>query len=166
MSDPTEPQHRSRNAGAHYQPSLGVVLAIIILFVGAAFLMLRSTTPSSSTPTTLPTSSTTTTTTQHVVDKSQVRVQVANGTATAGLATVYTHKLLTIGWDTLPPINGRRVDATDIYYRPGYEWAATEIASEIKVNDHDVKPIGSTYLWSGQAGDNVIVLLGPDAPKI
>ena len=127
--------------------------------------MLRSTTPSSSTPTSSPTSSTTTTTTEHIVDKSKVRVQVANGTATAGLATVYTQKLLTIGWDTLPPINGPRVVATDVYYRLGYEWAATEIASEIKVNDHDVKPLGSTQVLSGQAGDNVIVLLGPDAPK-
>ena len=164
MSDPTQPQHGSRISGAHYQPALGVVLATIVLFVAAAFLMLRSTTPSSSAPTTLPTS-TTTTTAPHIVDKSRVRVQVANGTTTAGLATVYTQKLLTIGWDTLPPINGPKVVATDVYYRPGYEWAATEIASEIKVNDHDVKPIGSRPVLSSGAGDNVIVLLGPDAPK-
>jgi len=92
-------------------------------------------------------------------------VQVANGTSTAGLATVYTQKLLSLGWDTLPPINGTHVPATDVYYHPGYRWAAVQIASEIKVNDHDVKPIGATHLWTGQGGDNVIVLLGPDAPK-
>jgi len=144
---------------------MAVVLAIIILFVGAAFLMLRSTTPSSSTPTTSPTSSTTTTTAPKIEYKSKVRVQVANGTTTAELATVYTQKLLASGWDTLPPINGPHVVATDVYYHPGYQWAAAEIAKEIKVNDHDVKPIGATTLWTGQGGDNVIVLLGPDAPK-
>jgi hypothetical protein len=73
--------------------------------------------------------------------------------------------LLTVGWDTLPPINGHPVAATDVYYHPGYKWAAVDIAQEIKVNDHDVKPLGSTQLWTGQGGDNVIVLLGPDAPK-
>ncbi len=163
MSDPSQPHHGSHTAGSHYQPSLGVVLTIIVLFVAATFLMLRSASPSTPTTTTLPAGSTTTTKPQSkVIPKSQVRVQVANGTSTSKLAGRYTQQLLTLGWDTLPALNAARVIGTIIYYNPQFRWAALEIASEVHVSAHAVQPLNGLHPVSNAASDDVIVVLGPD----
>lgn len=163
MSDPSQPHHGSHTAGSHYQPSLGVVLTIVVLFVAATFLMLRSASPSTPTTTTLPAGSTTTTKPQSkVIPKSQVRVQVANGTSTSKLAGRYTQQLLTLGWDTLPALNSARVIGTIIYYNPQFRWAALEIASEVHVSAHAVQPLNGLHPVSNAASDDVIVVLGPD----
>lgn len=163
MSDPSQPHHGSHTAGSHYQPSLGVVLTIVVLFVAATFLMLRSASPSTPTTTTLPAGSTTTTKPQSkVIPKSQVRVQVANGTSTSKLAGRYTQQLLTLGWDTLPALNAARVIGTIIYYNPQFRWAALEIASEVHVSAHAVQPLNGLHPVSNAASDDVIVVLGPD----
>jgi hypothetical protein len=167
MTDSPQPHHGSHNPGSHYQPALSVVLIIVVLFVGATFLMLRSSSPSTSTPTTstLPSLLSTTTTTHSsstVVPKSKVRVQVANGTSTTGLARTYTQRLLTLGWDTLPQMNGPKVTATVIYYNPGFKWAAVEIASEIHASTKSVQAYNGQNLITGASTDDVIVILGPD----
>ena len=59
MSDPTSTSRDGHASGSHFQPSLGVVLMIVVLFIGAAFLMVRATAPSSGTPTTTTTSTST-----------------------------------------------------------------------------------------------------------
>ncbi len=151
--------------GSHYQPSLSVVLVILVAFIAAAYLMLR--TPSPATPG----SATTTTVAGHHTTptipppKSQVRVQVANGTSVTGLAREYTQQLLTIGWDTLSQVNApSRVSKTVIYFSANYQWAAREIANEIKVPLTSVRARGGLLPVPGAAGDDVIVVLGPDAP--
>jgi hypothetical protein len=146
------------------------MLIILILFVGTTFVALRSHSPSHpSTPTKLPTSSTTTTTTTKstisTVAKSQVSVQVANGTTTTGLAETYTQTLQRLTWNTLPRLNGPTETATVIYYHPGFLWAAQEIASEIGVPATAAKPLaaGATVPGvAGATGDDVVVILGPD----
>ena len=106
MSESHEPQHAP---GSHYQPGLGVVLIILVLFLGATYFILRS--PSHASPGGTSTTLVATTTSgpvqkQTIVAKSKVRVQVANGTRVAGLARTYTQQLLTLGWDTLSELNG------------------------------------------------------------
>ena len=163
MSDPSQPHHGSHAAGSHYQPPLGVVLTIVVLFVAATFLMLRSPSPSTPTTSTLPAgSSTTTKPHSKVVPKSQVRVQVANGTSTPKLAGRFTQQLLTLGWDTLPALNANKVIGTIVYFNPQFRWAALEIASEIHVSSHAVQPLNGLHPVSNAASDDVIVLLGPD----
>jgi hypothetical protein len=162
MSEPHQPQHAP---GSHYQPGLSVVLVILVLFVGATYFILRS--PGHATSSATSTTQATTTTRgtkqkQHVVAKSKVRVQVANGTNITGLAGTYTHQLLTLGWDALPELNGPAVISTIIYYNPGYEWAAKDIASEIKVSSSAVKSLNGANPVAGSAGDNVVVILGHD----
>ena len=162
MSESHEPQHAP---GSHYQPGLSVVLIILVLFVGATYLILRSPghATSSATSTTLATTTTRgTTPKQNVVAKSKVRVQVANGTKVTGLAATYTHQLLTLSWDVLPELNGPVVISTIIYYNPGYEWAAKDIASEIHVSSSAVKALNGLSPVTGSAGDDVIVILGHD----
>ena len=163
MSDSSQPRHGSHTAGSHYQPSLGVVISIVVLFVAAAFLVLRSPSPSSPSVSTLPPGSTTTTKTHStVVPKSRVRVQVANGTSSPRLAGRYTQQLLTLGWDTLPALNASKVTATIVYYNSQFRWAALLVASEIHVTTHAVHPLNGLHPVSNTATDDVIVVLGPD----
>ncbi len=163
MSDPT-PSHRDPHAsGSHYQPSLGVVFIIVILFIGATFLMVSTITSSSTTTTTTAPSTTTTkpASTTRVI-KSRVRVQVANGTTVPQLAATYTQKLMTQDWDTLPPVNGPSEKKTVIYYNTGYLEAAREIATTIKVSQSAVQPLGALKPVPDASGDDVIVILGRD----
>ena len=166
--DPTEP----RTPGSHYQPPLATVLLIIVLFIGTSFVMLRSSSPSSPLNTTTSTTHTgTRTTSPHgptttTPTKSQVRVQVANGTLTTGLARAYTQQLLTVGWNALPETNGPKVTATVVYYNPNFKWAAQQIANEIHVKASAVQPLNGQTPVSGASSDDVIVVLGPDAAII
>lgn len=166
MSESSQPQHESHTPGSHYQPSLAVVLVILILFVGATFLMLHS----SGTTKKTPTSSTTTTmqigtpsSTTRVVARAKVRVQVANGTSIPGLAGTVTQTLTTLRWDTLPATNGPHVSATIVYFTPGYKWAAQEIAAAINVSSSAVQALNGASPVTGSSTDDVVVVLGPDA---
>jgi len=161
--------------GSHYQPSLVVMILIVVLFVGTTFVALRSHSPAgSSTPTTQPsthptttvksrgTTTTTVKSTGTTVAKSQVSVQVANGTSITGLAGTYTTKLQLQGWNTLPRVNGPTETATVIYYHPGFLWAAQQIATEISVPASAARPIGTATPVPGATGDDIVVVLGPD----
>ncbi len=164
----------SPSSGSHFQPPLGRMLVILVIFVGASLAAIShlSASPAASggatthpTTTTTHPASTTTTSPQHVVPKAQVHVQVANGTTVAGLAGNFTHQLLTLGWDTLPALNGPRVGATVVYYHPGYQWAAVSIAGAIGVAASAAQPLATAAAVpsvTGSTGDNVIVVLGPD----
>ncbi len=163
MSAPTLPPTESPQ-GSHYQPSLGVVLVILVLFVGGAFVVLRSpgaATSSAVTTTTIPVKKHTTTAT--LPPRSRVRVQVANSTSVTGLAGTYSQKLTTLGWDVLPALNASKVAATIIYFKPNFRWAALEIAAQIKLSQSAVQPLGHLVPVPNAAGDDLIVILGPDA---
>lgn len=162
MSDPSPTPHEAHVSGSHYQPSLSVVLFIVVLFIGSTFLMVRAVSPSTTTPTTL-NSSPTTTTTSLGFTKSKVRVQVANGTITTGLAAKFTQMLMTQDWDTLPPGNSPRVAATIIYYKPPFRKAALEIAATVGVNSSVVHPLNGLNPIAGASSDDVIVVLGPNS---
>ena len=166
MSDGSHPQHGTHNEGSHYQPSLVVVLVILVLFVGATFAMLRSTsptTPGSGTTTTTSLGSTGSSTTTSLVPKARVRVQVANGTVIAGLARANTQQLMTYGWDTLPELNASRVTKTTIYFNRNFQWAARQIATELKLPPSSVQPLNGLTPVAGASADDVIVVLGPDS---
>ncbi|MBW4078069.1 MAG: LytR C-terminal domain-containing protein [Acidobacteria bacterium] len=168
MSDVSHPQHGPHNEGSHYQPSLAVVLLILVLFVGATFVMLRNSgaAPVNGTTTTTTAgagASGSTSTTTSLVPKAKVRVQVANGTTITGLARANTQQLMTFGWDTLPEVNGPSTAKTIVYFNPGYQWAARQIATELKLNTSAVQPLNGLHSVAGASSDDVIVLLGPDS---
>ena len=162
MSDSSPTPRNSHASGSHFQPSLSVVLIIVVLFIGSTFLMVRAVSPSTASPSTS-SSTSSTTPTSHVLIKSKVRVQVANGTNTTGLAGHFTQQLMLQGWDTLPPGNGPHVAATIIYYNPSSRKAALEIASAIRVSSSAVHPLGGANPIAGSASDDVIVVLGPNS---
>lgn len=168
MSDSSPPAHERKTATPHYQPSVSVILILVAVLVAGTFLMLRSHAPASASPTTTPASAgptTTSTVANHAVVKSQVRVQIANGTLVTGLAGTYTQQLLTDGWDVLPALNalGTRPSATEIFYNPGFKQAALMVAGSIHISRLAVKPLGGLNPVAGSQSDDVIVVLGPDA---
>ncbi len=164
MSDATPTPGNGHASGSHYQPSLGIVLVIVVLFVGATFLMVRSISPSASPgATTTTTTSTTPGSTPPRIVKSRVSVQVANGTKISQLAAHYTQLLTTQNWDTLPAENGPSVKATVIYFRTGYQAAAKEVASTIHASTSAVRPLGKAVPVTGAQSDDVVVILGPNA---
>ena len=146
---------------------MGVVLVILVVFVAGAYLMLRSSKPGpvtvTSPPVTQPHTRTSVPKTTSTVAKAQVRVQVANGTTVANLARSYTQQLLTYGWDTLPQLNGPRVRATIIYFNPNFQWAAREIATELKFPMTAVRALNGQIPVAGAASDDVVLVLGPNA---
>ena len=161
MTEPSRPQHESHTPGSHYQPGPAVVLLILVLFVGGAFLVLRS--PSTSVPGgSTSTTTTTVASTQTTIPKTRVRVQVANGTEVTGLARSYTQRLMTLGWDALPEVNGPSTSATVVYYHGGFQWAAREVAQDIHVKMTAVKPLRDPHVVTGAATDDVVVVLGRD----
>lgn len=146
-----------------YQPVPRAMGAILLSFALVAFFALKAS-PSISVAgkinhhhaTTTAVAGVTTTT----LGRSQVRVQVANGTKTAGLAAAVTARLMTQGWNMLPKLNGPRVGHTAIYYKSGYASQAVAIRQYLGA--------GTLQLWTGAApvpgalDDQIIVLLGPD----
>lgn len=171
MTFDNETPSPSPSAGSHYQPKLSVVIVILVLFVGAAFFTLRSSNPSvpgstsTTSTTTAGTHSTTTTVKQKVESKSKVSVQVANGTNTSGLARIWTTSLLTDGWDTLSAVNGPHVKATIIFYAAGYEWAAKEISTELKVPATSLQTLDHKNPVPLSSGDDIVVVLGPNVGR-
>ena len=136
-----------------------------------------TTTPATTTTTTTPASTSTTqathstatprpkkpTSTTSTIPKSQVKVQVANGTSTAGVATTLTNTLQTAGWSTLPPVNATSsASSSVVYYAANRKWAAEEIANELKLASSAVQPLTTSVPVPGAAGDDVNVLIGPD----
>ena len=119
-------------------------------------------------PTTTPATTTTapqhhTTTTISTVPKNQIKVQVANGTSTAGVATQITSTLQAAGWNMLPPVNATSTASKSVvYYAANRKWAAEEIAAELKLPASSVTALTTSVPVPGAAGDDVVVLIGPD----
>lgn len=153
--------------GSHYQPSSALAVALLVLFMASVALVLHSVnslpvggTPNSTGhhPTTTSTSTSTTT-----IPRSQVLVQVANGTTKTGLARTFTTQLQPHGWDVLPPINGASASTTVVYYKPGFQWAANSIATSLNVAHSAVTPLGNAKPCTNAQHDDVVVLLGKNA---
>jgi hypothetical protein len=55
---------------------------------------------------------------------------------------------------------------TSVYFNPGFKWAATQIANMIHVKLRDVVPLNGQRPAPGASADDVVLILGPDAPAI
>ena len=96
----------------------------------------------------------------------EVRVLVANGTTVAGLAGRTADELQTNrGYNTLTPTNvtsGATVDATSVYYVPGYELDARQIAQILDAPPESVAPMPEDPPVDDLAEAHVLVVIGPD----
>ena len=162
------PRSGPAHSGSHFQPAPRLAVLLLVLFVGSLVGVFRYVNPISvaghvvqpGTTTTSTASNTTTTT----IATHLVKVQVANGTTVSGLARTFTDKLQLNGWDVLGPLNASHITSTTVFYRPGFRWAAERITRQINVGQSAVQPKGGDALKiAGNAGDDVIVILGPNS---
>ena len=96
----------------------------------------------------------------------EVRVLVANGTTVAGAAGQTSNQLQSDrGYNGLTPTNttaGVSIDASSIYYAPGYELDARQIAQILNAAPEAVAPMPADPPVGDLQEAHVLVVLGPD----
>lgn len=120
----------------------GVVLIVVAVALGIVLLQATEgpdpfevapdeagVTGGASTVTTATGQASTTVTTLAPVDPSTITVLVANGGGIAGLAAAVTEQVADEGYQTVDPTNAEQVDASVVYYTPGFEGAAETLAA-------------------------------------
>jgi hypothetical protein len=124
-----------------------------------------TTTSTTEAPTT--TEAATTTTIAGPLPRDQVRLVLANGDGRFRLASITAERISPLGYiidlgDAL-----QTVDATIIYYRPGFDDEAGVVANDIGVPGALIAALPNTAQSITNSDDrgDVIVVLGPDAPR-
>ncbi len=94
----------------------------------------------------------------------EVRVLVANGTSVAGAAGSTREQLVTSqGYNGLAPTNATTSpDESAVYYVPGYELDARQIAQILNAPPQAVAPMPADPPVEDLAEAHVLVVLGPD----
>jgi hypothetical protein len=160
----------ARSVGAH--TARGALLIAIAVILGLVLLQkvdtgkgastsLKSNTPTTAAPTTAPAITTTTR------PASAVKVLVANGTTTTGVALQVKQILATAGYNALAPADATAAAKaarrnTIVYYAPGYDKDAVKVASHISVPPPPTSPMPNPLPVSDLKTANVLVLVGPD----
>jgi hypothetical protein len=128
-----------------------------------------STVPSSSSPAPAASSSTTsptTTTTVAVptVAPSTIKVLVANGTNTSGVASAVSSLLSGKGYSTLTPVNALTVvSASQVYaIGPAAAGAARQVAAALGLPQTSVEPASQPVPVASPGAATVVVIVGPD----
>jgi|HubBroStandDraft_1064217.scaffolds.fasta_scaffold155622_1 hypothetical protein len=104
-----------------------------------------------------------TTTTTAALVRSNVKVLVANGSLVSGVASSYTTLLAHQGWGTLTAVTATaRVATSSVYYAPGQQVAAADIASTLALAPAAVQALSASVPVPGTAGADVVVLIGAD----
>ncbi len=166
--DPPGGGDRVSLAKAFVLLAVGVVVGVVLLNVGSrapADLGIPGVTTTTSTTTA---KSSTTTTTTAPVDKSAVKVLVANGTSTNDAAGFFAQKVGALGWQTLPAVDATsNVPTTAVYYAAGQQSAAESIASSLGLKPAAVAPLTTSVPVQGTTGVDVVVVVGADlAPQV
>jgi hypothetical protein len=123
--------------------------------------------PSNTTPSSV--AHTTTTSSTPLRAPQDIKVLVANGTSTNGLASTVKSKLQGEGYQTLTSTNSsEQVTATIVYYRPGYQTEAAALAEFLTLSPTAVQAMPAQAPVSNPAavdGANIIVVAGPDVAQ-
>ncbi|MHB8295168.1 MAG: LytR C-terminal domain-containing protein [Acidimicrobiales bacterium] len=96
------------------------------------------------------------------IPPSRVKVLVANGTSVAGAAGRVSTSLHQAGFATLSPTNtSSSVQASAVYFMPGYDVEAATLAKVIGLGPSTVAPLPSPLPVSTTQGADVVVTVGP-----
>jgi hypothetical protein len=107
----------------------------------------------------------TTTSTQALAthSPSSVKVLVANGTGTAGVAGKLKTKLAAGGYDLLAPTNTTSpARASAVYYQTGYQGDAQAVAAAAGLGVGTLQAMTAQLPVANSSGAQVIVVIGPD----
>jgi len=108
----------------------------------------------------------TTTTIAGPLPRDEVRLVLANGDGRFRLASITAERISPLGYIINLGDALQTVDATIIYYRPGFDDEAEVVANDIKVPAAIIAALPSTpSITNSDDNGDVIVVLGPDAPR-
>jgi LytR cell envelope-related transcriptional attenuator len=125
-------------------------------------------TTTATTAATTSTVSATTTTILGPLPRDQVRLVIANGDGRFRLASTTADRIRPLGYSMVLGDALQPVDATVIYYRPGFDDEAAYAADDIGVPEAIILPFPDNApqpITDSDASGDVIVVLGPDAPR-
>jgi hypothetical protein len=100
--------------------------------------------------------------------RTQVRLVIANGDGRFGLASVTADRIRSLGYIIDLGDAVRPVDATVVYYRPGFDDEAAYAAIDIGVPDAIIFALPtntSQPITNSDDRGDIIIVLGPDAPR-
>jgi hypothetical protein len=116
-----------------------------------------------STNTTVPNSSILPTTTIPLRTPQSIKVLVANGTSSGGLASRISSALHAKGYDTLTPVDSTvHPAATIVYFKPGYGSDAAALAGKLNLAASAVQPIAQPPPVSNLSTAQILVVVGPN----
>lgn len=106
---------------------------------------------------------TTTTEPEPEIDRAIVEVVAVNGASIGGLATRIRDELRDLGFERASSADGTEiVDETVVYFVPGFEVEAVEVAEALDLELGDVKPVEDAPSFGLDDDDQVAVYLGRD----
>jgi hypothetical protein len=92
-----------------------------------------------------------------------IKVLVANGTTTAGLAGKVSNLLHTKGYNTLASTNStQKPTSTIVYFQPSYSADAAALAGKLGLPPTAVQAMPSPPPVANLNGANILVVVGPD----
>jgi LytR cell envelope-related transcriptional attenuator len=123
--------------------------------------------PTTIAPTTIPTTPPVATTVPGgpgTLERADVRLVVANGDGRFNLATANANRLRAAGYVQIDETDvSNKVDATVIYYRPGFDDEATRAAADLGIPAAITEPLPSTPVTINDSLGDLVIVLGPDA---
>jgi len=97
--------------------------------------------------------------------RDQVRLVIANGDGRFRLASITADRMRPLGYIVNVGDIPTLVDATIIYYRPGFDDEAAIVAVDDEVPDAILAPLPDKPVTNADSQGDVILVLGPDAPR-
>ena len=100
--------------------------------------------------------------------RNQVRLVIANGDGRFQLASGTADRIRSLGYIIDLGDTPTLVDATTIYYRPGFDDEAVHAAADIGVPDAIILayPVNASQpITDSDARGDLVIVLGPDAPR-
>jgi hypothetical protein len=140
--------------------------------VASAASTTTTTTASPTTTTTLPPAPTPAPTAETTVapaqplDRSQVRLVLANGDGRYNLVGRNVDRLTPLGYTAIDQTDApRKVDRTVLYVRPGFDDEAARLAADLLVPGALIEPLPAEPVTINDELGDIIVVLGPDAVR-
>lgn len=187
MSDQEEAPRRRRRqpeqpVTPQGSPAKGVILVVVAVLIGFALLQDRDSSTaqvavgadddpavdtSDDDGTDEAPADSSTTTTEAPLPPSEVKVLVANASEVDGAAGVQSNDLEALGYVTANPTNAQElVPTTVVYFTPGFQAEAEELATQIGADPAVVAPLPTPAPVADMQLSDVLVVLGPDVASV
>jgi hypothetical protein len=95
--------------------------------------------------------------------RADIRLVLANGDGRFNLVGRNASRLMAAGYVTIDQTDTGRVDATVLYYRPGFDDEAAMVAADLSVPGAILRPLPDTPVTPDDASGDIVVVLGPDS---